>query len=147
MEYQRDGAIDHGSRPFVTVQTFQQHKIESEESLVNVGLSDPFEYTFYTLETLLTKSASTTSDPNIVFGYRYGVSPNLIKHSRSIYTILDWLGDVGGLMDAFIYIGQALMMIFPGSSFATFLASKLFYSAADDPDDDSRREPKRGKKY
>ena len=28
---------------------------------------------------------------------------------RSVYTLLDWLGDIGGLFDALKYIGQLVM--------------------------------------
>ena len=134
--------------PHVFVKSFQQHKIESDESFVNFGLSDPTEYIFYSLEDAYKpKTRSKYTEPSFVFGYRFGISPDLIKRTRSIYTVLDWLGDVGGLTDALIYIGKALMMIFPGGSFATFLASKLFYSSAAADSDEETRNAKKGIHY
>ena len=33
-------------------------------------------------------------------------------HQRSIYNALDWLGDIGGLLDALTVIGSFLMTIY-----------------------------------
>ena len=42
-------------------------------------------------------------------------SPNRLSINRQTYSILDWLGDMGGLMDALVILGQILIM--PISSF------------------------------
>ena len=40
------------------------------------------------------------------------LSANRQSNTRSIYTLLDWLGDIGGLLDALKYIGQMAMFPF-----------------------------------
>ena len=54
--------------------------------------------------------------------------------SRSVYSILDYLGDVGGLLDGLKLIASALIAPFSGYSYITVLLTKLFsvqYSRAD----------------
>ena len=46
--------------------------------------------------------------------------------SRSVYSILDYLGDVGGLLDALKLIASALIAPFSGYSYITVLLTKLF---------------------
>ena len=49
------------------------------------------------------------------------LNPDLKQHNRQTYSLLDWLGDCGGLLDALKAIGETL--ISPLSLFA--LQSKL----------------------
>ena len=44
-------------------------------------------------------------------------------YSRAIYTALDFLGDVGGLLDALKYIGVGFLWIIQGNSLIQFLIS------------------------
>ena len=52
---------------------------------------------------------------------------NLHEHKRSIYNLLDFLGDVGGLREALISIGQLFFMLFGQRGLQGFLAGKLFW--------------------
>ena len=52
---------------------------------------------------------------------------NLREHKRSIYNLLDFLGDVGGLREALISIGQLFVMLFGQRGLQGFLAGKLFW--------------------
>ena len=57
------------------------------------------------------------------------LSPDSVMYKRSIYTFFDWLGDVGGLMDALRLIGQFLMTLYTliiGNPLSAFLVSSLF---------------------
>ena len=53
-------------------------------------------------------------------------SPDLIVIERQTYSLLEWLGDVGGLFDALVIIGEFL--VGPISAFAlkATLLSKIF---------------------
>ena len=35
-----------------------------------------------------------------IFKFKFVLSPHRQIYKRSIYTLLDWLGDIGGLLDA-----------------------------------------------
>ena len=64
----------------------------------------------------------------------FNASPHQRNHSRSVYSILDYLGDVGGLLDALKLIASASIAPFGGYSYITVLLTKLFsvqYSRAD----------------
>ena len=50
-------------------------------------------------------------------------------YRRSVYTTLDWLGDVGGLSDALQLIGKGIMFIYTlafGNPLSAFLLKSIF---------------------
>ena len=50
-------------------------------------------------------------------------------HQRSIYNALDWLGDIGGLLDALTVIGSFLMTIYTfiiGDPLDSYILYNLF---------------------
>ena len=61
-------------------------------------------------------------------GVQIDMDTNLYEHKRSIYNMLDLLGDVGGLREALITIGQIFLAIFGPRGLNGFLASKLFWT-------------------
>ena len=54
------------------------------------------------------------------------MDPDATAYERQTYSLLDWLGDIGGLLDAFRVIGT--FMVGPVASYAlqAKLASKIF---------------------
>ena len=78
-----------------------------------------------------------TSDKNNVFYSKLRLSNDIEVNTRSIYTVLDWLGDVGGLVDALQYIGKLVMFFYfkfiSDDPITHFLVTSLF-----------KRENKRG---
>ena len=54
------------------------------------------------------------------------LDPDMQHVSRQTYSLLDWLGDIGGLLDILLHIGAVL--VFPVSSFniQQTLASSFF---------------------
>ena len=48
-------------------------------------------------------------------------------HQRAIYNILDFLGDIGGLLDALKLIAATLVSLITNESLTNHLISKLFY--------------------
>ena len=60
----------------------------------------------------------------------FETSADEIAHERQVYTILDMLGDVGGLLDMLTYLGQILLAIMfkiSGSETVRYLAGALFF--------------------
>ena len=58
------------------------------------------------------------------------ISKELIHHNRAVYSVLDWLGDVGGLYSILIGLGHFIVttvysFIF-GSRLETFLITRIF---------------------
>ena len=61
-------------------------------------------------------------------------SGDIMNHRRSIYTVLDWLGDVGGLSDALTSIGPVLIFIYTwitGNALDIALVRLVFGKARD----------------
>ena len=52
----------------------------------------------------------------------------MITHNRSIYTVLGWLGDVGGLAGFFNFLGSRVINFILGDSLTWFVMSKLFFT-------------------
>ena len=46
----------------------------------------------------------------------YELDLNLHVYDRAVYTVLDWLGDVGGLMGILFDIGSLIMMFVVGNA-------------------------------
>ena len=60
---------------------------------------------------------------------RIELSPDSKKFTRSIYTVLDWLGDVGGLFDALKALGSTFIFIHAyirGREFEIYLLNRLY---------------------
>jgi len=49
-----------------------------------------------------------------------------VHHHRSVYSVLDWLGDVGGLFDALTLIARALLSTLTTLIFKLGLFNRLF---------------------
>ena len=72
--------------------------------------------------------------PDSYGGFQIQMSLDTIKFNRSIYNILDFLGDVGGLYSILCDICNILIMVpgfFFGSLLQRFLKSKIFESPTD----------------
>ena len=52
----------------------------------------------------------------------------VLNHSRAIYNILDFLGDIGGLRDALKLIASALATFFTKGRLTNLLISKIFFA-------------------
>ena len=54
---------------------------------------------------------------------------DLTIYSRTIYTALDFLGDIGGLLDGFKFVGTAIMFVYKlmfGNLFESNLLEAIF---------------------
>ena len=104
--------------------------LESEE----VFLGDGFrvkEASFFNLKPSI--SYNDGSDPTSFGGYAIEMSLDHVFYSRSIYSILDLLGDVGGLYSILLDIGCALVSTLSflfGSPFLKFISHSLLRDVA-----------------
>ena len=81
---------------------------------------------YYHVESVETQPNSDTS---IVMRLEFETSSDEIIHSRSVYTFLDFLGDIGGLLDMLIQLASFLWTVafaVSGSELTRFLISALF---------------------
>jgi len=62
----------------------------------------------------------------VVFSIWIEISPDTVQHSRSVYSVLDWLGDVGGLFDALNLIARVLLSSLTTLIFKLGLFNRLF---------------------
>ena len=85
--------------------------------------------------------AYTDNQKDLVMQLRYMMSLDELTHSRTVYNLLDYLGDVGGCLDALIYLGTFLVWILTGDSLSNFIISKLFkYDDSPEPENSSRED-------
>jgi len=54
------------------------------------------------------------------------MSLHRVTHTRNVYTVLDWLGDIGGLFDALSLLAGTLISFVAGKIFQITLLSNIF---------------------
>ena len=45
---------------------------------------------------------------------------------RQVYSVLDWLGDIGGLVEALFFIGGTFLVLFNYTQFDVLMVRELF---------------------
>lgn len=66
--------------------------------------------------------------PNLVGMITFALGKNEVYHSRAIYNVLDFLGDIGGLRDALKLIASILVGLFGSEGLKNKLLSKNFFT-------------------
>lgn len=66
---------------------------------------------------------------------------NQIRIERVIYGYLDWLGDIGGFLEALSLIGILVLSFITYKPFEGYFAREMYTYAYYDNDDDSKRPP------
>ena len=56
----------------------------------------------------------------------FSMSSDKRYFTRTIYSVLDFLGDIGGLAGILTYMGQTLLGLISGNSLMQFLSMELF---------------------
>ena len=88
---------------------FEKNYLESEERYLGDGFF-PKEREFFELLTLDSLEDSSEDRDLMYGGVLIEISPNAHYHNRSIYSILDFLGDVGGLDSILLSIGHFIIL-------------------------------------
>ena len=79
--------------------------MESEESYNGLGL-DVREEVFYPVSQTIT---THPKDEGVIGGFIITSSEEVIQHTRAIYSALDFLGDVGGLLDMLRLVAEVFL--------------------------------------
>merc|ERR1712060_556333 len=88
---------------------YKEHTVESEESWSGLNLQEPVMHKWYAMEP---EDFVVGRSKSHMFQAKLRLSKDRIAYTRQIYTVLDWLGDIGGLLDALTYIGQMIMFVY-----------------------------------
>jgi len=102
---------------------YQQNNVETSDDIL--GLSSPKQTTYYSVET--SKTGTIPDEyPKAYLAYWYQMSLHTVSQTRNVYTVLDWLGDIGGLFDALSLIAGALVSFVGRRIFQIAMLSNIF---------------------
>ena len=99
--------------------TVRQNKVESTQDFFRPLYER--ETTFYSVEQEADHKPFYRipgTDYTVIMQMTFLMDLDVIEYSRTIYSILDFLGDVGGFSDAIFYLGGLLIWIIQGNKFA-----------------------------
>ena len=105
--------------------SIQQNVLNSEERFWSLGFWEKTKIFWKINEDTTSKPFA----PNIVCSWWFNLSLDVVNHSRTIYGIFDFLGDVGGLLDLFRLFAEIIIALFAwlvGSNLQFFLIANLF---------------------
>ena len=114
------------SRPRTEVFTVQERHLESEDNLYSLGFSSQESEYFYVSKQGDERPWFTT---NLVKEFLFFMHPDVVHQQRVVFTFFDALGDIGGLRDVLVLVGQLLVTLYGlifGSHLDMFLISNLF---------------------
>ena len=108
------------------------NELEDESQVLQMGFSEDYtfhEYTHYLPQPSAWNKFPTKEDPFKKYKFtslEVNLSLDKLVVNRETYSLLDWLGDLGGLFDAIRFMCR--FIIYPVSSFnlSATLMSKLF---------------------
>ena len=123
--------FDRLSRPYYRQRSVQMSEIDSDDFLFSSLNSWTNQFESYSIveSSENVRFTKNWDSKGFIGGLNLGGNPNLIMHSRAIYTFLDLLGDIGGLIDSLKLIGYSMIVFFTSGKYSSFLINKLFYSS------------------
>ena len=95
--------------------------------MIDLVLTDNYEDEFYYLEIEEDISGFNFIE-NSLLEIKIILSNDQVNHQRAIYNFLDFLGDVGGLLDALKVIAWSLVSLVSQGSISAHLVSKIFFT-------------------
>ena len=110
-----------------------QHHVESQESWFGAGFVAPVESDFYTIDF---EVSPFTEFEEGIFTLAIVMSKDVVWHNRQIYSLLELLGDIGGLSDALLIIGKIIMVgtiAIKGNQLDDFLLENIFSKQPTEP--------------
>lgn len=105
----------------------QKHMIESDDLFFNPGWFGAEEDIIFNLKK--DTQPILTQNPNAIALLGFSLHKSVVSHSRAIYNVLDFLGDIGGLRDALKLIAQILVSFFTSGGMMNHLISRVFYNS------------------
>ena len=101
----------------------KEMRLESEEESLGVGLVDPVEATWFRQSDTPYALYPRYYSSIVYCAIYFDLSADYTIHKRSIYTALDLLGDVGGLLDGLRLLGGILISVYTLATFTVLLTS------------------------
>ena len=121
-------SFDVTNKTNYAIYKLQKTSISSEERLIGMGILPSVEKSFFNIKDEpdhLGPNSELLKPITLVIE----LYPDLIQYTRSIYTTLDWLGDVGGLYDAFCMLGSFAIFVYTyifGNKLDEFLLKRIY---------------------
>ena len=107
-------------------------QLEDEIDYLQYGQSTESEFYGFTLSESIPSAwinFPTAENPSAKFKYvsiEFNMSYDVLKWNRQTYSLLDWLGDLGGLLDILLHIGRILVLPISSFTLKQTLMSALF---------------------
>jgi len=98
--------------------------VTTQDSFFSIG-QNTFDDRFFEVYKASTDEA-VTNGPQVYAQLSFSIDYDVVIKNRSIYSALDWLGDVGGLFDALLILLQILVGLFYSDVFRYHLVSSFF---------------------
>ena len=103
-----------------------KEEIDSDTIFFNPGWFSSELHEFYKLEDEGDLPRDVTN-PDSIIQIFISLDSLINSRSRSIYNVLDFLGDIGGLFDALKLIAEFMVFLLGNRGVSMFLIGKLFY--------------------
>ena len=110
----------------------QKHELTDEVDLLQLGQTKQlfFEQTGFDMpQASLSNAWPTKEEPGNQFKFIsiwLEIDQDLTTIERSTYSLLEWVGDIGGLFDGLLYLCGYLISPFAGMSMRAMLTSEAF---------------------
>ena len=104
----------------------RRNTIQSEQKFESLGFGDADQYKFYEL---VTYAEGTHDEGDGAYMISISLDDDILEHKRSIYTLWDMLGDIGGLFDmlkVLTYIPLSFSGLLLGSGIDQTINESLF---------------------
>ena len=102
----------------------RKNKVTTQDSFLSIGQNTISEE-IIEIKKIRTEEA-TSSGRKTYFQMTLNIDYDILITERSIYSALDWLGDVGGLADALLILLQVILALFYSEQFRFHLLQSLF---------------------
>ena len=122
------------SSPIYSPSFIQKNTLSDESSYLQYGQSDDsdfYDFLFGEFKSSGWTTWPTAENPSAHFKYlsiEFQLGPDVTNWNRQTYSILDWLGDLGGLFDALRYLFALFVHPFSKFKLQTTLLTTLFRS-------------------
>ena len=91
--------------------TITEERIESDHKFYSFGFLKTLETIYTVPEEIKTENLLIGFDKDTMVAFAFYLNSYRSEHSRQIYGPLDCLGDIGGLVDALVGIGSAILYV------------------------------------
>ena len=108
----------------------RENQIETEDVLLQLGVNGVNDWTFFDLAWVEMRRDLIENDfyfnPNILYSAQIFLDDIIIEHSRSIYGIIDFLGDIGGILEILSMFVHFFIFNYAVHKFIQTAARKIF---------------------